>query len=198
MLRKLFILLSLVFLFSFLSVLDAQTRKVSYYYSIEVIDNDTVITATLPQVTIYPQLKFKNEEEWKEYAKLVRDVKRTLPYANQIALGMMETYEFMETLPDKKSKEKHLKEAQKYIVEEYKPKMKKLSKKQGKILVKLINRQTNSSAYDIVKAIIGPLKATVYNTLASVYGNNLKNQYDPNGEDQMIERIIIEIQQGTL
>ena len=81
---------------------------------------------------------------------------------------------------------------------EYKPKMKKLTKNQGKILVKLIDRQTNSSTYDIVKSLVGPFKATVYNTFAGLFGNNLKTEYDPGGKDQMIERIVIEIEQGKL
>lgn len=83
-------------------------------------------------------------------------------------------------------------------MDSYKPKMKKLTKNQGKILVKLIDRQTNSSAYDIIKSLTGGIKATIYNTFAGIFGNNLKTQYDPNGKDKMIERIVIEIEQGTL
>lgn len=177
---------------------NGQNKKRMYSYQLQVTDNDTLISATLPQVTIFPQLQFKDEKEWKEYAKLVRDVKKALPYAISITRSIIETYEFMETLPNDKAKEKHLKEVQKNIQEEYKPKMKKLTKNQGKILVKLINRQTNSSAYEITKAIVGPFKASIFNTLASIYGNSLKAQYDPEGKDKMIERIIIEIRQGTL
>lgn len=177
---------------------NEQRGRVMYYYTVDIVGTDTIINATLPQVTILPQLQFNNEKDWKEYAKLVRDVKKTLPYAIAITRSIIETYEFMETLPDQKAKDKHLKEAQRYIQDEYKPKMKKLTKNQGKILVKLINRQTNSSAYEITKAIMGPLKASFFNTLAGIYGNNLKTQYEPEGKDQVIERIIIEIRQGTL
>lgn len=196
--NRYFILSTILGFFSLLSLQAQDKRKIDYYYTLEIVGNDTIITATLPQVFIFPQLKFKDDKEWREYLKLVRDVKKALPYANLINASMMETYEVMQTLPTKKEKEKHLKEAQKYIVEEYKPKMKKLTKNQAKILVKLINRQTNSSAYDLVKVMVGPLKATIFNTMASVYGNNLKTEYDPEGKDQMIERILIEIRQGTL
>lgn len=143
-------------------------------------------------------MKFRNDKERMEYTKLVRDVKKTYPYARLVAQNIIETYEFMETLPNEKARKKHLSEAQKFIMAEYKPKMKKLTKNQGKILIKLIDRQTNSTTYDIVKSLIGPFKATIYNTFAGVFGNSLKAEYDPNGKDWMIERIVIEIDQGTL
>lgn len=176
---------------------QAQDRKI-IRYTFEVVKGDTIFKAYLPEAIIFPPLHFKNEKERLEYTKLVRDVKVTLPYAKQVAQNIIETYEFMETLPDKKAKQKHLEQTQKFIMDSYKPKMKKLTKNQGKILVKLIDRQTNSSAYDIVKSLTGGFKATVYNTFAGVFGNNLKTQYDPNGKDKMIERIVIEIEQGTL
>lgn len=175
----------------------AQDNRV-IQYTFSVIKGDTIFNAYLPETVVFTPLRFKNEKERLEYTKLVRDVKVTLPYAKQVAQNIIETYEFMETLPDKKTKQKHLEQTQKFIMDSYKPKMKKLTKNQGKILVKLINRQTNSSAYDIVKSLTGGIKATVYNTFAGIFGNNLKTEYDPNGKDKMIERIIIEIEQGTL
>lgn len=171
-------------------------RKIRYTFKVTGID--TTFHAYIPEITIFTPLKFKNEKERMAYTKLVRDVKKALPYANQVAANIIETYEFMETLPDKKAKQKHLEEAQKFIMNEYKPKMKKLTKNQGKILVKLIDRQTNSSAYDIVKSLVGSFKATMYNTFAGLFGNSLKTQYDPEGKDKMIERIVIEVEQGSI
>lgn len=176
---------------------QAQDRRL-IRYTFEVVKGDTLFNAYLPEAIIFPPLRFNNDKERIEYNKLVRDVKVTLPYAKQVAQNIIETYEFMETLPDKKAKQKHLEQTQKFIMDSYKPKMKKLTKNQGKILVKLIDRQTNSSAYDIVKSLTGGFKATVYNTFAGVFGNSLKTQYDPTGKDKMIERIVIEIEQGTL
>lgn len=177
--------------------MSAQNNKqILYYY--EVVSGDTIINARIPQIVVYEPLVFKNERENIEYIKLVRDVRKTLPYAKLVANNIIETYEVMQTLPDKKSKQKHLEEAQKFMMETYKPKMKKLTKTQGKILVKLIDRETNSSAYEIVKSLVGGFKASVYNTLAGAFGNNLKTGYDPEGKDKMIERIVTEIEQGTL
>lgn len=191
------ILLSMLGLLIPTSASHAQTRK-SIRYTAEITPSDTLIMGYIPEVTVFRQLTFKDDKERLEYVKLVRDIKKTLPYAKLVAANIIETYEFMETLSDKKAKQKHLESAQKYIMDEYKPKMKKLTKNQGKILVKLIDRQTNSSTYNIVKSVVGPLKATVYNTFAGLFGNNLKTKYDPEGKDKMIERIVIEIEQGTL
>jgi len=167
-------------------------------YTIQVVGGDTIYNGYIPYIHVFTPLRFKNDKEKMEYTKLVRDVKKTLPYAKQVSRSIIETYEFMETLPDEKARQKHLEEAQKYIMNEYKPKMKKLTKNQGKILVKLIDRQTNSSAYDIVKSLIGSVKASVYNVFAGLFGNSLKTQYDPKGADKMIERIVLEIEQGSI
>jgi len=198
-LKKKYIYLIFIVLLTVLPVPEIKSQgKRVIYYTASVVNGDTIYNAYLPEAVIFPRLVFKSDKERLEYTKLVRDVKKTLPYANQVAKSIIETYEFMELLPDKKAKQKHLEAAQKYIMDEYKPKMKKLTKNQGKILVKLIDRQTNSSAYDIVKSLLGPLKATFYNTFAGLFGNSLKTQYDPEGKDKMIERIVIEVEQGTI
>ncbi|MDU1903973.1 MAG: DUF4294 domain-containing protein [Dysgonomonas sp.] len=195
--NKKYIYLSAFFLLLCIGQASAQfERKIKYTFRVTGVD--TTFHAYIPEVTVFTPLKFKNEKEKLEYTKLVRDVKKTLPYANQVAVSIIETYEFMSTLPNDKARQKHMEEAQKYIMNEYKPKMKKLTKNQGKILVKLIDRQTNSSAYDIVKSLVGGFKATMYNTFAGLFGNSLKTQYDPDGKDKMIERIVIEVEQGSL
>lgn len=178
---------------------QAQSQRysrVTYTYKIQ--EGDTIFMGYIPNVYVYTPLRFKTEKERIEYTKLVRDVKRTLPYARLIARSIIESYEFMETLPDEKSKQKHLEEVQKYIMKEYKPKMKKLTKRQGQILIKLVDRECNTSSYNIVKSLMGGFRATMYNTFAGIFGNSLKTKYDPNNKDWMIERIVIMIDRGAI
>lgn len=190
--------LSLLFtLVFFVSGLQSQNRK-TVYYTVEIVNNDTLFNFILPEVYIFTPIKFKNEKERLEYTKLVRDVKKTLPYAKLITRSIIESYEMMQTFDTEKEKQKFLEEIQKSMMAEYKPKMKKLTKNQGKILVKLVYRETNTSTYDIVKSLMGSLKAGFYNTFAKLFGNNLKTKYDPEGDDRMIERIVIEIEQGNI
>ncbi len=163
-----------------------------------VSNGDTIPYFQLPQVDVFAQRKFKDEKERQQYSKLVRDVRKAYPYARIIATSIIETYEYMETMPDEKERQKHLEEVQKYMMSRYKPEMKKMTKAQGKILIKLVDRECNVQAYSIVKALLGSLKAGVYNMFAGMFGNSLKTRYDPQGEDAMIEEIVLQIEQGTI
>jgi len=191
-----YILLLVIFL---LTASSAQARKSKpIYYTLEISAQDTMYNFILPEVIVFSPLKFKNQKERLEYTKLVRDVKIALPYAKKVSESIVETYEMMMTLKTEKERQKFLEDVQKFMMDEYKPKMKKMTRNQGKILVKLIDRETNSSSYDIVKSLIGSFKAGFYNTFAKIFGNNLKTRYDPDGKDWMIERIAVEIEQGNL
>lgn len=159
---------------------------------------DTIPIITLKNIYIYPKLRFKNKRQEKYYYKLVRDVKKTLPLAKEIKQIVIETYEFLETLPDEKSKNRHIKLVEKGLKEQYTPKMKKLTFSQGKLLIKLVNRECNQSSYQLVKAFMGPFKAGFYQTFAAVFGASLKKEYQPEDEDKMVERIIILVENGQL
>ena len=151
-----------------------------------VYKGDTIPAVQLPNVYIFRPLKFKNEKERREYYRLVRNVKKTLPLAREINRAVIETYEYIETLPDKKAREKHLKLVEKGLKEQYTPIMKKLTFSQGKLLIKLVNRQTDSSSYELVKAFMGPFKAGFYQTFAALFGASLKKEYHPEGEDRPV------------
>lgn len=163
-----------------------------------VYEGDTIPAMRLPNVYIFKPLKFKNEKERREYYRLIRNVKKTLPLARAINHAVIETYEYMENLPNKKAKEKHLKLVEKGLKEQYTPVMKKLTFSQGKLLIKLVNRQTDSSSYELVKAFMGPFRAGFYQTFASLFGASLKKEYDPKKEDRMTERIINMVESGQL
>lgn len=192
--------LSVLCLLLLLSVsVKSQDEKPKTYIDIAAIyEGDTIAVFQLKPVYIFGQIKFKNNKERQEYSKLVRDVKIAYPYAKTIAYSIIETYEYMETLPTEKAKQKYLEDVQKYMMAEYKPKMKKMTKNQGKILVKLIDRECNTPSYNIVKALVGSFKAGVYNAFAGLFGNSLKTKYDPNDKDASIEAIVIQIEQGTI
>lgn len=169
-----------------------------YMVPVCVYQGDTIPSITLRNIYIYPQLRFKNKRQEKYYYKLVRDVKKTLPLAKEIKQIVIETYEFLETLPDEKSKNRHIKLVEKGLKEQYTPKMKKLTFSQGKLLIKLVNRECNQSSYQLVKAFMGPFKAGFYQTFAAVFGASLKKEYQPEDEDKMVERIIILVENGQL
>ena len=175
-----------------------STCKNGYKVPVTVYKNDTIPTITLREVIIFPEIRFKSKRQRTRYNKLVRDVKKTLPLAKEINRAVIETYEYLQTLPDKKSREAHLKMVEKGLKQQYTPVMKKLTFSQGKLLIKLVNRETNSSSYDLVKAFMGPLKAGFYQTFAALFGASLKKEYHPEDDDKMTERIIILVENGQL
>jgi len=161
-------------------------------------EGDTTYTMILRDIYIYPKNEFKNNKDEEKYRKLIRDIKKTLPYAKMIYATLIETYEYMETLPDKKSKEEHLKRMEKELFAEYKPVLKKLTFSQGKLLIKLIDRECNQSSYQLLKAFLGSFRAGFWNIFASIFGANLKTEWNPDGKDAAGERIIQMIEMGLL
>ena len=160
--------------------------------------NDTIPVVILKEVLVFQPLKFKNEKERREYNKLVRDVKKTLPYAKMVYETLIETYEYIETLPDEKSKNAHLKKMEKELFSEYKPELKKLTLSQGKLLIKLIDRECNQSSYHLIGAFLGKFRASFWNIFAGLLGASLKTEYDPKGSDAMTERVVMLVERGLL
>lgn len=163
-----------------------------------IVNGDTVPVIYLRPVYVFPPNPFKNKKEEEHYWRMVRDVKRTLPYAKLIYATLMETYEYVETLPNKKAKEAHMKRMEKELFETYKPVLKKLTLKQGKLLIKLVDRECNQSSYELIKAFLGGFRATFWNAFASVFGASLKQDWDSEGKDKQLERICIMVENGYL
>ena len=161
---------------------------------------DTVLVLVLNDITVFPPLKFKNKKQEQFYWRTVRDVKRTLPYAKLICETLVETYEYIETFPTQKEREKYLKEMEGAVFEQYKPVLKRFTKSQARMLVKLIQRETNQSGYDILKAFLGSFRATFWQGFGRLFGVNLKGKYQPdrNDEDAIIERVCTLVEQGQL
>lgn len=161
-------------------------------------DGDSITQVNFYTLRVYPPMVFKNTRQERAYYKLIRDVKRTLPLAKTINHIIIETYEYMQTLPPGKEREEHIKRVEKGLKAQYTPQMKKLTYAQGKLLIKLVDRECNQTSYELVKAFIGPFKAGVYQTFASIFGASLKKEYDPEGDDAMTERIILMVESGQL
>ena len=171
----------------------------SFYHFIDDY-GDTVRMTMIRDVMVYPPMKFKNKKQEEFYWRTVRDVRKTLPYAKLAFSTLCETYEYIQTIPDKKAREKHLKNLEKDIFEQYKPVVKTMTKGQGKILLKLINRETDQSSFSIVKAFLGSFRAGFWQTFGRFFGMNMKAGFKPdkNEEDAIIDRVATLIEQGAL
>ena len=162
-----------------------------------VVENgDTLIIVNLKGVYCFPKKVFKNKNQEKVFWRDVNDVKKTLPLAKLVHGIMIETYEYMETLPDDKEKDKHLKKMQKELFDTYMPVLKKLNYRQGKLLIKLIDRECKSSSYQLIQAYLGGVAAGFWQGFGKLFGVSLKTSWDAEGNDKEMERICVMVEYG--
>ena len=159
---------------------------------------DSIQYMEMNNVYVFPPVVFENKKQEGAYMRLVKNVKIVLPIAKEAKMIMMETAEYLETLPDAKAREEHLERVEKSIMKEYKPRMKKLTYSQGKLLIKLIYRESHSSGYELIQAFLGPMRAGFYQAFAWAFGASLKKEYDPEGIDRLTERVVLMVEAGQL
>ena len=159
---------------------------------------DSIQYVELNNVYVYPPIVFKDAYQQQAFNRLVYNVKKVLPIAKECNAIILETYEYLQTLPNKKARDAHLKKVEQSIKQEYTPRMKKLTYSQGKLLIKLVYRECNSTSYNLIQAILGPVRAGFYQAFAWMFGASLKKQYDPNGVDRLTERVVLMVEAGQL
>ena len=177
---------------------QAQSYRKQVVLPMEVYEGDTIPVIHMRDVYIYERMKFKSRRQERYYWRTVRDVKKTLPIAREVRGIIIETYEYLLTLPDEKTREKHLAAVEKGLMAQYTPRMRQLTLSQGKMLIKLIDRECNQTGFDLIKVFMGRFKANFYQTFAALFGASLKKEYDPEIEDAEIEEIIFWIDNGAL
>ncbi len=159
-----------------------RTRLVRY----EVVDSDTFPVYTFDEVILKD---LRDPEAYKKYLRLVRNVKKTLPYAKLTAFKLQMIEDNLNQLKTKRAKDKYIKQHEKALKEDFEKQLENLSVTQGLLLMKLIHRETGSTTYEILKKYRGSAKAMMWQTFAKFYGSDTKGTYDP-VEDYQIEHII--------
>lgn len=163
-----------------------------------IVDGDSIPFMQFQNITISPEPTFTSKRQQQAYTRLVRNVKKVLPIAKEVRQMLIETAEYVETLPTKRERDAHLKRVESSIVAEYKPKMKKLTFAQGKLLIKLVDRECNSTAYEAIQAFVGPVRAGMWQAFAWIFGASLKKGYRPDGVDRLTERVVLMVEAGQL
>ena len=159
---------------------------------------DSIQYVQVNNVYVYPEPIFKDAKQRLAYNRLVYNVKKVLPIAKEVRKIIIETGDYLETLPNKKAKDAHMKLVEKGIKQEYTPRMKKLTYAQGKLCIKLVYRECNSSSYQLIQAFLGPIRAGFYQAFASLFGASLTKKYDPNGVDRLTERVVRQVEAGQI
>jgi len=159
---------------------------------------DSIQYVELNNVWVYPEPVFKDARQRQAYNRLVYNVKLVLPIAKEVNRIIIETGDYLDMLPNKRARDLHMKQVEKDIRKEYTPRMKKLTYAQGKLLIRLIYRECNSSSYELIQGFLGPIRAGFWQTFAFVFGASLKKKYDPNGVDRLTERVVRQGEAGQL
>ena len=169
-----------------------------YYNGMVEYEGEMIPSFTYGDVYVFKKLVFKNARQAKKYYNIANNIKKVYPIACEIQRTVNRTIAHLDSLPTKKEKDAYLKQAEKDLKAEYYPKLRKLTFSQGKLLIKLIDRQCEMTGYQLIKKYMGGFKAGFYNAFASLFGASLKKEYDAEDEDIMTERAILLIESGQM
>jgi hypothetical protein len=163
-----------------------------------IIEGDTIWVSEIDEVYIFPDKKFRNRWQRIRYTRLVHNVKKAYPWAKLAGDLLDEVNVHILTLETEKERKDYIKEVEEELLGKYTDDLKKLTITQGKILIKLVYRETGDTSYDLVAELRGKVSAFFWQALARLFGSNLKMSYDPYGEDRQIEEIVILIENGQI
>jgi len=175
--------------------MSAQFGKLSYGV---IVDGDTIPSINLSTVYIVTPRKFKTKKQEIRYTRMVRYVKKVYPYAKLAGQKLQKYDSLLREAPNERAKKKMMKLAEKEIRAEYEGKLRKFTIGQGKILVKLIYRETNNTSYELLKELRGSVSAILWQGVGRLFGYNLKVKYEPYGADYQIEQIVRLIDIGAI
>lgn len=174
----------------------AQKADTAYYLGAIVVEGDTLPHINLTEVPVFPR-KFNTKRQQQQYTRLVQRVKKVYPYAKLAGQLLREYDAKYRATNDPKLKKKYIKQAEDELFKKYGSQLKKLTISEGRILIKLIDRETEHTSYELIKDLKGGISAIFWQGIAKVFGNNLKDDYDPIVEDRLIEQIIFYIDTGV-
>lgn len=173
-----------------------QSRSQGVWMQVD--GSDTIYLAFLKDIYIYPKIKFNSKKQEEFYWRTVRDVKKALPFAKIVSSELNRVDALISKMPKESDRKKYLAKYEKEVFNKYESDLKKLSFNQGRLLLKLIDRECNSTSYDLIKTYRGSVSAFFWQGVARIFGSNLKSEYDATGNDKIVERVIILVESGQL
>ena len=175
----------------------AADRQYLDSLALQVRGGDTVYLAYLHDLYVYPPMRFKSKKQEKFYWRTVRDVKLTLPIAKILNKEIIKTDRVMSRMT-RREQRKFWKQYEKVLYAQYEDKFRRMTASQGQMLMKLIDRETGRTSYDVIKYYKGSFVANFFQTWAKMFGNDLKAEYDGSDRDKITERIITLVEAGQL
>ena len=165
---------------------------------LQINQNDTFYLAWMQDVWVYPKMVFKNKKQERFYWKTVRDVKKTLPFAKELTKEMQVADYQLALLPDDKARRKWWRQHEKYLFRKYENDFRHMTASQGQMLMKLMDRESDRTSYEIIKHYRGKASANFWQFVAKLFKNDLKEEYDADDKDRIVERVINLVEAGML
>ena len=159
---------------------------------------DTLIMAWLKEVYVYPEMRFKSKKQERFYRRTIRDVKKCLPYAKMIAADMAYADAELAKLPNDKARKKWWRSFERQLFKKYEKDFRGMTASQGMMLMKLMDRETDRTSYDLIKKYKGKAVANFWQFVAKLFRNDLKEEYDASDKDRIVERVIVLVEAGLL
>lgn len=186
-------LITAIFLLCTATLLPAQRGKGYTGVRTEIVGNDTITVFDITPIPV-----FKRKIDTRRYAKLIANIKVAYPIAKEAKTTLRDMETYMLNLKTEREQKEYVKLIEQMLKRKYTPILKKMTYSQGKILIKLIDRETNHTSYELVKELRGGFSAFFYQGIARLFGANLKDKYDQYGEDLLIEHLIMLYEAGML
>ncbi|MFC2086611.1 DUF4294 domain-containing protein [Bacteroidota bacterium] len=199
MLKNLFIVILFGFLFASSAIgQDSTKRRVFRVFLGNKVKGDTIPVIVLEEVKVYPEPKFKNIFHYWRYRRLVINVKKVYPYAKLSKRKFDEMNAHYLELKTERERKKYVNQLERELLEEFEDDLRSMTISQGRLLIKLIDRETGNTSYEILQEYKGNLSAFFWQALARLFGSNLKSEYEAEGEDKIVEEIIQLYEAGRL
>ncbi len=168
-----------------------------YQAEIDLATGDTIAVIELKPIYCFTKKHFRNKKHEKHYNRMVYDVKKTLPIAKDARRLMTQAYIDMNNMTETEQKA-YFKQLEKDLFAQYKPRLKRLNYRQGKLLVRLVDRECDKQTYYIIREFLGKRRAFFWNMFGKLFGVSLKAQWDPEGKDRELEDVCIQVEQGLI
>ena len=170
--------------------------KMTVFAKVE--NGDTIPIVQLPEIKVYAIRVFEGKRDIRSIQRMIYNVKKAYPYARLAGLKLQEYESILESTKSDSERRKIMRQAEQELNDQFGEDLKDLTFTQGKILLKLIDRETGNVSYNLVRDLRGSITAVFYQGFARIWGYNLKTHYDPKGEDELIETIVVMIENGQL
>lgn len=174
------------------------TKKIGTVVTAIVVDGDTIPVVNLRMFRVIGHRKFKSEAKRRRFNRLKRDVKIVYPYAKLAGKKLRKYNDELAGIKNEGKRKRFMRKVEKELKEEFGDELKNLTIRQGAILIRLVDRETGDTSYELVKELRGTFSAFFWQGLARIFGQNLRNHYDPSGDQKMIEEIVLLIESGDL